>query len=126
VLLDVFVEAVQGGQDNDVRKNRTLSQALGPKRLEDLQDIAGVGLKRKQARAKIWAVLNEIDQGYLSRCQRTFKEWCDTGQQMRDEKVENLENYLAVRALDCGAKFVMSSPMNKFRADTYRKAGLFA
>jgi hypothetical protein len=126
VLLDVSVDAVQGGQDNDVQENRTLSQALGPKRLEDLQDIAGGGLKRKQARTKIWAVLNEIDQGYLRRCQRTFKQWCETGQQMRDEKIANLEDYLAVRALDCGAKFVVSSLMKKFRADTCRKAGLFA
>ncbi|CEN60522.1 hypothetical protein ASPCAL02958 [Aspergillus calidoustus] len=104
---DMSVDAVQGGQDNDVQKNRTLSQALGPKRLEDLQDIAGGGLKRKQARAKIWAVLNEIDQDYLGRCQRTFKQWHETGQQMRDEKVTNLEDYLAGRALECGANWVV-------------------
>jgi hypothetical protein len=85
-----------------------LSQALGAKRLEDLQDIAEGGLKRKQARAKIWSVLNEIDPDYLGRCQRTFKQWYETGQQMRDKTFANLEDYLAVRALDCGAKLVMS------------------
>jgi hypothetical protein len=104
VLLDVSVDAVQGGQEKDVQKNRTLSQALGPKRLEDLQDITKGGLERKQVRAKIWSVLNEIDQDYLGRCQRTFKQWYQTGQQMRDKTFTNLDDYLAVRALDCGAK----------------------
>jgi hypothetical protein len=90
------------------KKNRTLSKALGSKRAEDLKDLADGGLKRKQARAKIWSVLNEIDQDYLGRCQRTFKQWYETGQQMRDKTFASLEDYLVVRALDCGAKSVMS------------------
>jgi hypothetical protein len=65
------------------------------------------GLKRKQSRAKIWSVLREIDQDYLGRCQSAFKQWYETGQQMRDQTFATLENYLAVRALDCGAKYVI-------------------
>jgi hypothetical protein len=73
-LLDVSVDAVQGVKDNDKQKNRTVTKALGPKRLQDLQAIAEGGLKRKQARAKIWSVLNKIDQDYLGRCQRMFRQ----------------------------------------------------
>ncbi|KAL5042058.1 hypothetical protein BDW71DRAFT_200911 [Aspergillus fruticulosus] len=65
------------------------------------------GLKRKQSRAKIWSVLKEIDQGYLGRCQSTFKQWHKTGRQMRDKSFATLKDYLAARALDCGANWVV-------------------
>ncbi|KAL4756114.1 bifunctional terpene synthase/polyprenyl synthetase family protein [Aspergillus foveolatus] len=106
---DVSVDAVQDGpscrhsQDED----GILSKALGSKSFEYLRDIGEGGLKRKQARAKIWSVLNRIDQDYLGRCQKKFKQWYETGQQMRDKTFSSLEDYLAVRALDCGANWVV-------------------
>jgi hypothetical protein len=108
-LLDVSVDAVQDGPSCRLSQDKDglLSKALGSKRLEDLQNIAEGGLKRKQARAKIWSVLNEIDQDYLGRCQKKFKQWYETGQQMREKTFASLDDYLAGRALDCGAKYVM-------------------
>jgi hypothetical protein len=126
-FLDVSVDAVQGAKTVSRRHgldiemilglpfspgkclegNKTLSKALGPERYEDLRAIMDGGLKRKQSRAKIWSALREIDQDYLSRCQSTFKQWYETGRQMRDQTFASLENYLAVRALDCGAKYVL-------------------
>ncbi|GFF64236.1 ophiobolin F synthase [Aspergillus lentulus] len=106
---DVSVDAVQDGPSYRLSQDKDgiLPKALGSKRLEDLQNIAEGGLKRKQSRAKIWSVLNEIDQDYLGRCQRTFKQWYQTGQQIRDKMFASLEDYLAVRALDCGANWVV-------------------
>jgi hypothetical protein len=124
---DVSVDAVQGAKTVSRRHgldiemilglpfspgkclegNKTLSKALGPERYEDLRAIMDGGLKRKQSRAKIWSALREIDQDYLSRCQSTFKQWYETGRQMRDQTFASLENYLAVRALDCGANWVV-------------------
>ncbi|KAL2870569.1 bifunctional terpene synthase/polyprenyl synthetase family protein [Aspergillus lucknowensis] len=103
---DVSVDAVQGAK-TCLEGNKILSKALRPERYEDFQAATDDGLKRKQARAKIWSALREIDQDYLGRCQSTFKQWYETGQQMRDQTFENLETYLAVRALDCGANWVV-------------------
>ncbi|KAL4860634.1 hypothetical protein BDV12DRAFT_191585 [Aspergillus spectabilis] len=103
---DVSVDAVQGAE-TCLESSEALSKALGSERFEDLQAIMEGGLKRKQSRAKIWSVLREIDQDYLGRCQSTFKQWYETGQQMRDQTFATLENYLAVRALDCGANWVV-------------------
>jgi hypothetical protein len=106
---DVSVDAVQDGPSCRLSQDKDglLSKALGSKRLEDLQNIAEGGLKRKQARAKIWSVLNEIDRDYLGRCQKKFKQWYETGQQMRNKTFASLDDYLAVRALDCGANWVV-------------------
>ncbi|KAF4204886.1 hypothetical protein CNMCM8927_006919 [Aspergillus lentulus] len=106
---DVSVDAVQDGPSYRLSQDKDgiLPKALGSKRLEDLQNIAEGELKRKQSRAKIWSVLNEIDQDYLGRCQRTFKQWYQTGQQIRDKTFASLVDYLAVRALDCGANWVV-------------------
>ncbi|EAW21078.1 putative polyprenyl synthetase [Aspergillus fischeri NRRL 181] len=106
---DVSVDAVHDGPSCRLSQDKDgiISKALGSKRFEDLQDTAEGGLKRKQARAKIWSVLNEIDQDYLGRCQKKFKQWYETGQQMRDKTFASLEDYLAVRALDCGANWVV-------------------
>ncbi|PKX88696.1 putative polyprenyl synthetase [Aspergillus novofumigatus IBT 16806] len=106
---DVSVDAVHDGPSCRLSQDKDgiLLKAVGSKRLEDLEDIAEGGLKRKQARAKIWSVLNEIDQDYLGRCQKKFKQWYETGQQMRDKTFASLEDYLAVRALDCGANWVV-------------------
>ncbi|KAL4917736.1 isoprenoid synthase domain-containing protein [Aspergillus aurantiobrunneus] len=64
-------------------------------------------LRRKQARAKIWSVLNDLDAEYFARCQKTFTQWFETGRQMRDQAFINLEDYLATRAVDCGANWVV-------------------
>ncbi|KAL3486676.1 putative polyprenyl synthetase [Aspergillus germanicus] len=103
---DVSVDAVKGVQ-TCLEGNEALSKALGPERYEDIKAIMEGGLKRKQSRAKIWSALREIDQDYLGRCQSTFKQWYETGQQMRDQTFATLENYLAVRALDCGPNWVV-------------------
>ncbi|KAL2837121.1 putative polyprenyl synthetase [Aspergillus pseudoustus] len=103
---DVSVDAEQGAE-TCLERNEALSKVLGSERFADLQAIMEGGLKRKQCRAKIWSVLREIDQDYLGRCQRTFKQWYETGQQMRDQSFPTLANYLAVRALDCGANWVV-------------------
>ncbi|RHZ52929.1 hypothetical protein CDV55_103714 [Aspergillus turcosus] len=103
ISLNVSVDAVQGGQDKDVQKDKDSIAGVRAERLEDLKNIAEGGLKRKQARAKIWSVLND----YLGRCQRTFKQWYETGQQMRDKTFAHLEDYLAVRGLDCGANWTV-------------------
>jgi hypothetical protein len=62
------------------------------------------GLKRKHARAKIWSILTELDPDFSRQSQFAWNEWSKTGHEMRDGRFENLEEYLATRALDCGAK----------------------
>ncbi|KAE8389478.1 isoprenoid synthase domain-containing protein [Aspergillus alliaceus] len=49
----------------------------------------------------------DVAQGGGQDNDRTFKQWYETGQEMRDKTFANLEDYLAARALDCGANWVV-------------------
>ncbi|KAL2824204.1 polyprenyl synthetase [Aspergillus cavernicola] len=104
---DVLVDAIQTPDVQGAQKNELLDKAAGTKQVEVLAGINNGSLRRKQVRAKIWSVLNELDSEYLGRCRTTFRQWFETARQMRDRTFTNLDDYLATRALDCGANWVV-------------------
>jgi hypothetical protein len=84
-----------------------LKRALGHEGIKNLIKLDESALKRKHARAKIWNVLNKLDLDYACRSQKAWRQWFETGHGMRDANFTNLEEYLATRALDCGAKYTI-------------------
>ncbi|PYH39763.1 polyprenyl synthetase [Aspergillus neoniger CBS 115656] len=57
--------------------------------------------------AKIWAIQKVLDPAYLSRCQTTLRQWFETAQQIRDKYFTDIDDYLATRAVDCGANWIV-------------------
>ncbi|KAL7661591.1 hypothetical protein ACMYSQ_000983 [Aspergillus niger] len=101
---DVAVDAIQ--PTNPLLEDTTLTRVLGARKVGILMEPNEVHRTRKQIGAKIWAILKEIDPDYYSRCQANFTQWHVTGRQMRDKHFTSIKDYLATRALDCGANWV--------------------
>ncbi|KAE8149070.1 polyprenyl synthetase [Aspergillus avenaceus] len=103
---DVIIDAIPTIQE-DIENSDMFKRALGAKNFEALKSLDLTGLKRKHARAKIWSILTQIDSEYAARSQKYWRQWFETAHGMRDANFANLEEYLATRALDCGANWVV-------------------
>lgn len=98
------VDAIQPARP--VLTDPVLTKALGAEKAKEITTVNGSPQRKQQIMAKIWAIQKELDPAYLSRCQTTLRQWFETAQQIRDKYFTDIDDYLATRAVDCGAKSV--------------------
>ncbi|BCS09726.1 hypothetical protein ALUC_30543A [Aspergillus luchuensis] len=102
---DTSVDAIQPARP--VLTDPVLTRALGAEKAEDITTVNGNPQRKQQIMAKIWAIQKELDPAYLSRCQTALRQWFETAQQIRDQCFTDIDDYLATRAVDCGANWIV-------------------
>ncbi|GAT28430.1 polyprenyl synthetase [Aspergillus luchuensis] len=105
---DTSVDAIQPARP--VLTDPVLTRALGAEKAEDITTVNGNPQRKQQIMAKIWAIQKELDPAYLSRCQTALRQWFETAQQIRDQCFTDIDDYLATRAVDCGANGLVLTP----------------